>query len=346
MLQIGKIGVQMIGYNVHVDELLPRLQGSAGEFVYGQLTHDTRSNYRTLCKELTNRFRVVETSKTFWVQFSHRNQKCGESVEEYAAELKKLYDKAHVRRDTDTRREDLLRRFLDGLIDDKARFHVEFIKEPKDIDEAVFQTVCFQETKHKLRTHDRVRLTYDSDSNDDIDVARIVPGKNKSKEIKNEVTPHQISPLTNSEIKDLEKLREIVRAELNAMSSNQSNSTAPQNRTPQGRHCFYCHDPSHIKRNCPKLQNAQGQGQGQNKGHYQSQGRNQPQGHNQYQNPSQYGNQGQYQNQSQYQNQGQVIISPMTKLCYIIIINLHYNFIAKIKALHRKLLNLKAKIKI
>ena len=63
----------------------------------------------------------------FWVQFSHRDQKYGESVEDNAAELKKLYDKAHVRRENDTRRDDLLRRFLDGLIDDKARFHVEFI---------------------------------------------------------------------------------------------------------------------------------------------------------------------------------------------------------------------------
>ena len=137
-----------------LDELLPRLQGVAGEFVYEQLSHETRSNYTSLCKELNNRFRVVETSKAIWDQFSHRDQKCGESVEDYAAELKKLYDKAHVRRDNDTRRDDLLRRFLDGLIDDKARFHVEFIKEPSDIDDAVYQVVCFQQTKQKRKSSD------------------------------------------------------------------------------------------------------------------------------------------------------------------------------------------------
>lgn len=54
-----------------LDELLPRLQGVAGEFVYAQLSHETRSNYSSLCKEINNRFRVVETSKAFWVQFSH-----------------------------------------------------------------------------------------------------------------------------------------------------------------------------------------------------------------------------------------------------------------------------------
>ena len=58
------------------------------------------------------------------MQFSHGSQKSSESVEEYAAELKRLYDKANANRDEDTRREDLLRKFLDGLYDKKARFQV------------------------------------------------------------------------------------------------------------------------------------------------------------------------------------------------------------------------------
>lgn len=69
-------------------ELLPRLQGRAGEFVYGQLHRDVRSNFRKLVGELKNRFRKVETSRTFGAQFSNRNQLPAESIEEYAAELK------------------------------------------------------------------------------------------------------------------------------------------------------------------------------------------------------------------------------------------------------------------
>ena len=53
-----------------------------------------------------------------------------------------MYDKAHANRDEETRREDLLRKFLDG-------FQVEYIKEPRDIDEAVYQVVDFQETRHR-----------------------------------------------------------------------------------------------------------------------------------------------------------------------------------------------------
>ena len=130
-------------------ELLPRLQGAPGEFVYGQLTHENRINYNTLITELNNRFRVVETCKTFASKFSNRHQGPNETVEEYAAELKRLYAKAHAHRNYDTRKEDLLRRFLDGLNDEQARFQVEYIKDPVDIDHAVNDVVHFRETRSR-----------------------------------------------------------------------------------------------------------------------------------------------------------------------------------------------------
>ena len=132
-----------------LDEILPRLQGAAGEFVFGQLRREVRGDYAHLVSELNSRFRVVVTKKTYGAQFSHRSQKANETVEEYAAELKRLYDKAHANRDEGTRREDLLRRFLDGLFDEKARFQVEYIREPRDIDEAVYQVVDFLDTRHR-----------------------------------------------------------------------------------------------------------------------------------------------------------------------------------------------------
>ena len=59
-----------------------------------------------------------------------------------------MYDKAHSNRDENTRQEDLLWRFFDGLYNQKARFQVEYVKEPRDIDEAVYQVVDFQETRN------------------------------------------------------------------------------------------------------------------------------------------------------------------------------------------------------
>lgn len=67
-----------------------------------------------------------------------------------------MYDKAHPKRNSETREEDLLRRFLDGLADSDAQFHVEYVKEQENIDEAALQVVNFEETgraqknKHKV----------------------------------------------------------------------------------------------------------------------------------------------------------------------------------------------------
>ena len=137
-----------------LDELLPRIQGDAGEFVYAQLPREVRRDFSKLTAELDARYRKVETVRTFGVKFSNRDQKPGESVEEYAADLKRLYDKAYPQRPAQTRQEDLLRRFLDGLADEQARFQVEFVKEPTEIDTAVYEVVAFQETRRKPRASD------------------------------------------------------------------------------------------------------------------------------------------------------------------------------------------------
>ena len=173
-------------------------------------------NYKELVSELENRFRVVETEKTYRAKFSHRNQKAGETVESYAAELKRLYDKAYPRRDRDTRREDLLRKFLDGLYDDQTSLQVEYIKEPKDIDEAVFEVVNYLETKkcnkvvddRRTKRHGRVarnehhQESSGGSSEDEADqesrVAR-TPGRpsKAAKEAEVKVTPNNPTTVTH-----------------------------------------------------------------------------------------------------------------------------------------------------
>ena len=132
-----------------LDVLLPKLQGEAGSFVYDQLSSRVRNNYKLLKVELKNRFRQVENPKTYSAAFAARKQRANETVEGFAAELKKIYDKAYARRDPRTREEDLLRKFLDGLQDTKAACHVEFIKDPKNIDTAVDEVINFQEVHRK-----------------------------------------------------------------------------------------------------------------------------------------------------------------------------------------------------
>ncbi len=137
-----------------------------------------RRNYELLVQELSFRYRTVEARKSMGYKFNHRVQRPNESVQEFAADLKPLYDKAHPERDHLTRSEDLLRRFLDGLRDDNASFHVEYIKEPDDIEEAVSEVLNFLETRRRpevpgdVKKPKRAARVSAEDSDDEERVAR------------------------------------------------------------------------------------------------------------------------------------------------------------------------------
>ena len=153
-------------------EMKSLLRGDAAEFVYDQLAAKTRKDYNALKHELKHRFRKVENPKTFAAMFSKRNQKANETVEEYSAELKRLYNKAHPGRDEETRQDDLLRRFLDGLVDREASSQVEYIKQPTDIDTAVEETVHFQQL-HKPSKSRVARNRYSDSSDNEYDSEEI-----------------------------------------------------------------------------------------------------------------------------------------------------------------------------
>ena len=136
-----------------LQELLPRLQGAAGDFAFDQMSENTLNSYSKLVNELKNRFGVIENKKTYRVQFNRINQKTGETVEIYATELKRIYEKAYTNRDARIRQEDLLQRFLMGIGNDKARIHIELNKDPKTIEEAVQEVITFMETT-KYPQHD------------------------------------------------------------------------------------------------------------------------------------------------------------------------------------------------
>ena len=141
------LGRHQLSDTEKLDVLLPKIQGPAGDFVFGQLSRDTRSNFRILIRELGLRYHKVENTKLYMAMFRARGQKRGESIEDYVADLKHVYDKAYRCRDERTRQEDLLRRFLDGLEDEATQFHVEYIKDPGSIDEAAQEVLHYLATK-------------------------------------------------------------------------------------------------------------------------------------------------------------------------------------------------------
>ncbi|MCG7869024.1 MAG: hypothetical protein JAY74_21980, partial [Candidatus Thiodiazotropha taylori] len=133
--------------STRLSELVQRLQGTAADFVFDEIPREIISKFSSLVHELSLRFQTVETNKTFRVQFSKRVQRPGESVEDYSAELKRLYDKAYPGRNPEMRRQLLLQQFLGGLCDHQAKFAVEYFKEPGSIEDAVHNVVTYMEAQ-------------------------------------------------------------------------------------------------------------------------------------------------------------------------------------------------------
>ena len=267
-------------------QLLPRIQGSAGDFVHGQLSNDVAYDYDRLVRELESRYRVIETPKMFGAQFSNRKQKQNETVFEYAADLKRLYDKAHSNRDTQTRKEDLLRRFLDGLHDDEARFAVEFNKDPNTIDEAVNQVINFQEAKRCAENLEKSKngknrnkkarvawadLDESSDDNDDENQSK--PKKPRVRRHQNTdsgkgeqrgITPNSAPQQSNDHDLLLEVTAKLTQIEKSLNSNNRAEIIPPANLPRIQRRgnipqrditCFKCHEKGHFARECKNTVN-------------------------------------------------------------------------------------------
>ena len=138
-----------------LSELVQRLQGTAADFVFDEIPNDIISSFQSLVHELGLRFQSVETTKTFRVQFGKRTQRIGESVEDYSAELKRIYDKAYPGRNPEMRQQLLLQQFLNGLRNKQAKFAVEYFKEPCTIEDAVHHVVTYMEAQQGAMCKDR-----------------------------------------------------------------------------------------------------------------------------------------------------------------------------------------------
>ena len=128
-----------------LQEMLPKFRDTAADFVFGQLTYTERSDYETLLSQLELRFKTIETPRMFHIQFENRKQRVGESVHDFACELKRLYDKAFPRRPWRVRNEDLVLKFLNCILDQEAGAQVEYHKCPKTIDHAVYEMIRYME---------------------------------------------------------------------------------------------------------------------------------------------------------------------------------------------------------
>ena len=258
-----------------LDNILPKLQGRAGDFVFDQLTEETILCYPMLIKELNSRFQSIETEKTFAAKFSQRVQKNDETAEDYAADFKRLYAKAYKGRDSKTRQEDLVRRFLDGLKDNEARFEVENHKEPTDIDTAIYHVVNFIQTrrrsnsnthserkfKHPVRRTSHRSDTEDSDMEhfeDEGTCERLMSVSSKEEPFKRnqkaDSSPSQPDTKSITEL-IIKGVVEALTRNIDALQRGREDTEFPEKRysTSHGRSvvCYACAARGHIARECP-----------------------------------------------------------------------------------------------
>ncbi|CAG2228678.1 unnamed protein product [Mytilus edulis] len=259
-------------------ELLTRLQGEAGDFVFDQLNSKTLKNYSKLATELKNRFGVFENKRAYKVQFNRRTQKPNEDTADYAAELKRIYDKAYSNRQAKIRQEDLLQRFLMGLSDTEARIYLELHKDPKTIEEAVQEVITYKETTSETHEGNSGKYTkvrqlkkentnfnkQDSTSSekDVISVTKdelqkifdiMYQEKKRNDEIQTSVTGH-----SRPDERQLDRQPFNVNAPPYVPNGNYRNNNCDRNNNPENiPKCYYCGRPGHYARKCYSNPNRQ-----------------------------------------------------------------------------------------
>ncbi|CAC5425005.1 unnamed protein product [Mytilus coruscus] len=264
---------------IKLSELLTRLQGEAVDFVFDQLNSKTLKNYPKLATELKNRFGVFENKRTYKVQFNRRTQKSNEDTADYAAELKRIYDKAYSNRHAKIRQEDLLQRFLIGLLDNEARIHTELTKDPKTIEEAVQEednsgkntkvrqlkkqnNQSSQKSDQTVEKKQNTNFNKQGSTNTEKDITKdklqkmfdqMYQDKKRNNKTQTSVTRHN-----HPDERQFDRQPFNVNAPYYVPNGNFRKNNSDRNNNPENiPKCYYCGQPCHYARKCYSNPNRQ-----------------------------------------------------------------------------------------
>ncbi|KAH3828508.1 hypothetical protein DPMN_130488 [Dreissena polymorpha] len=152
-------------------------------------------------------------------------------------------DKTHPHRDIRTREEDLVRRFLGGLLYEDTRFEVEYHKEPATIDEAVYNVVTRVQTRGGTECEKGYRRSAGRTTESEKPYAgdQVAPKKPStySRAKKWPKSPKQDTTYDSGEI-----LKRLDNLEGSAMKSS------GKKRSRKDIECYRCHGKGHFAREC------------------------------------------------------------------------------------------------
>ena len=207
--------------------LLSCLTADAADFVF-ELESHVRDSYHSLTEELDRRFKTIETPQMCARQFYRRKLRSGETIKQFASELKSLVRKAYPQGlDRSAMERMMIKQFFDGLDDDDLRYNIEYLKMPKGLDEAI-------ELVHE---HDQFKRINRENVKQKVNAVQPSPGQRPQSPASS--VPNQSYA---NEIKEIKLALTQLTNQVDKLMNSQQ----------QGRKCYKCGREGHFKRACPE----------------------------------------------------------------------------------------------
>ena len=231
--------------------MLASLTGDAADFAF-ELDSYVRHDYEYLVEELQRRFKTTETPQTCARQFYRRRLRSGETLKEFASDLKTLVRKAYPSGLNRWAMEQMLvKQFFDGLGDDELRYNIEYVKMPKGLDEAVdlvYEHDEFRQIKRDSKHKIKMVRAYPQKENGTTEQPECSKQSTSTsrKERKEDVKLVPQVEFSQSETKELRAMLKRITERLDRLEGKTSKIDE--------RACFKCGKTGHFQRNCTEGQ--------------------------------------------------------------------------------------------
>ena len=206
-------------------ELATSLRGQA-QSILTDLLPQQRRNFSALSKALEARFEPVNQSEMYRAQLKTRIRKRGESLTEFAQDMKRLIRKAYPKATPDLREKLTCDAFTDLLNDNELEWAI-YQTKPSSVEDAVRAGLEFESFRvgrqKRSGAHAHVRMVGDD----------------------------WYTSSENDEESSTSALKEVAGRLAQLMDSNKESNW--RSRDFKKFTCYYCNQEGHLKRNCPKF---------------------------------------------------------------------------------------------